>query len=110
MNKIEINIGLGNNPFTLDEVQFMVVHRLGKCTQTQLQVGEWEGADEDTLVFEIYTDIELDELREYLDFMTIVFEQDAIAFRFNGVGELVWNENYKGERYPFDEKYFLTIK
>jgi len=110
MNKIEINIGLGNNPFTSDEVKLFLVKLLGKCTQIQLQVGEWEGADEDTLVFEIYTDIELDELREYIDFMTIIFEQDAIAFRFNGTGELVFHEDYKGERYPFDEAYFLTIK
>lgn len=111
MNKIEINIGLNNNPSTAEEIiRDLNSSFEGSQVHTQVQTGEWDGGDEPTLVVELFSDISEFELREFVVFNTIVLTQEAIPFRFNGVGELVFNENYKVERYPFDEKYFLTIK
>lgn len=111
MNKIEMNIGLNNNPSTAERLTGALQSYFeGSTVRTQVQTGEWDGGDEPTLVVELYNDISEFELREFVVFNTIALTQDAIAFRFNGVGELVFNDNYTGERYPFDEKYFLTIK
>ena len=111
MNKIEINIGLNNNPSTVEEIiRDLNSSFEGSEVKTQVQTGEWDGGDEPTLVVELFSDINKLELREFVEFYTIFLTQEAIPFRFNGVGELVFNESYEGERYPFDEKYFLTIK
>lgn len=111
MNKIEINIGLNNNHFPAEEI----IRDLKSCffhseVETQVQTGEWEGGEEPTLIVELLTEVGEIEIREFVLFYTVLLTQDAIAFRFNGEGELVFNENYTGERYPFDEQYFLTIK
>ena len=108
MNKIEINIGLGNNPFTAQQIVSPFVTEFTSIKHN-VQVGEWDGADELTLVMEFYTDESIDIFRKAMQSLTKTLTQDAIAFRFNGVGELVFNDNYTGERYDFDENYFLTI-
>ena len=109
MNKIEINIGLNNNPYTAQEIVSAFVGYL-TSVKHNVQVGEWEGADELTVVMEFSVqNVSVEKVRNMLKSLTDVFTQDAIAFRFNGDGELVFNENYTGERYEFDENYFLTI-
>lgn len=109
MNKIEINIGLNNNPCTAQE-NVMYFVSLYTSVKHNVQTGEWDGADEPTVVMELYTNESINDVRNLLEVLTEILTQDAIAFRFNGDGELVFNDNYTGERYPFDEKYFLTIK
>jgi len=159
MNKIEINIGLGNNPFTAQQIvsSFVTYYTSVKHAIKQ---GEWEGASnydvptpshpeiiewleknpqfpseydeygnptdetyqdaidemkhlqsiaEDTVVMEFFSDEPVDTLRDMLKALTLTMTQDAIAFRFNGAGELVFNPDYTGELYKFDENYFLTI-
>ena len=109
MNKIEINIGLNNNPCTAQE-NVMYLVSLYTSVKHNVQLGEWDGADEPTIVIEFYTKESINDVRNLLEVLTKILTQDAIAFRFNGVGELVFNEAYEGERYPFDQAYFLTIK
>lgn len=106
MNKIEINIGLNNNPLPASEI----LKYFDISDEHNVQLGEWVGADEPTLVIEINRDIEYYRVKMFIINLTKRLTQEAIAFRFNGVGEIVFNENYTGERYPFDEAYFLTIK
>lgn len=106
MNKIEINIGLNNNPLPFNEI----LKYFDTRDEHEIQIGEWKGADEPTLVIEINRDIEYYRIKMFIINLTRFLTQDAIAYRFNGVGELVFNEDYKGERYSFDENYFLTIK
>lgn len=106
MNKIEINIGLNNNPLPASEI----LKYFDISDEHNIQLGEWVGADEPTLVIEINRDIEYYRVKMLIINLTKLLTQEAIAFRFNGVGELVFNESYEGERYPFDEAYFLTIK
>lgn len=109
MNKIEMNIGLNNNPFTAQEI-VSVFTSMYQSIKHNVQVGEWDGADEPTIVMEFYSNEPVNDLRNLTEALTDTLTQDAIAFRYNGVGELVFNDNYTGERYPFDEAYFLTIK
>jgi hypothetical protein len=106
MNKIEINIGLNNNPQKPEGI----LKYFGIDLRHEVQLGEWDGADEPTLVIEFTDEIGYDRIKSLIQFFVVNLTQEAIAFRFNGVGELVFNENYTGERYPFDEAYFLTIK
>jgi len=111
MNKIEINIGLNNNPVTAESITiFFNLYFRGREFNTDIQVGEWEGGDEPTLVVEVLSTESQLVISELVKDLVDIFTQEAIPFRFNGVGEMVFNDTYTGERYPFDEKYFLTIK
>jgi hypothetical protein len=111
MNKIEINIGLNNNPKTAERITHLLnLYFGGRELKNQVQIGEWEGADEPTLVLEVFSTHTQLVISELVEDLIVLCKQDAIPFRFNGVGELVFDEDYKGERYPFDEAYFLTIK
>lgn len=111
MNKIEINIGLNNNPATAESITiFLNAYFRGRDFKTDIQVGEWEGGDEPTLVVEVLSTESQLVISELVEDLVDICTQEAIPFRFNGEGELLFNDNYKGERYPFDENYFLTIK
>lgn len=115
MNKIEINIGLNNNPYKAEQIidllnGYFYGNNLQPDIKTDIQTGEWDGGDEPTLVVEVFSNNRQLVISELVYDLAAVCTQDAIAFRFNGVGELVFNAEYKGERYPFDEAYFLTIK
>ncbi len=35
-------------------------------------------------------------------------KQDAIAFKYDGYGHIVFNRNYKGEFYEFNQDYFIN--
>ena len=104
-----MNIGLNNNPCTAQEI-VSVFTSMYQSIKHNVQVGEWDSSEEPTLVIEFYSVVSMAGMLSSVSTLTRVLTQDAIAFRFNGVGELVFNENYTGERYPFDENYFLTIK
>lgn len=108
MNKIEMNIGLNNNPYTAHDIVTRFVSAY-TSVKHNIQVGEWDGADEPTLVMEFYSESSLENMRAMIQGLVYVLTQDAIAFRFNGDGELVFSSHYTGERYEFDENYFLTI-
>jgi len=115
MNKIEINIGLNNNPYKAEQIinllnGYFYGNNLQSDIKTDIQVGEWDGADEPTLVVEVFSNNRQLVISELVGDLIDACTQEAIPFRFNGVGELVFNESYEGERYPFDEAYFLTIK
>lgn len=111
MNKIEINIGLNNNPKTAERITHLLNGYFGgRELKTQIQTGEWEGADEPTLVLEVFSTHTQLVISELVEDLVDICTQEAIPFRFNGVGELLFNDTYTGERYPFDEQYFLTIK
>lgn len=109
MNKIEMNIGLNNNPCTAQEIVSVLASSFGSLKHN-VQIGEWDGANEPTLVIEVLVEYEYFRIKPIVARLVHFLTQDAIAFRFNGDGELVFNDSYTGERYPFDEKYFLTIK
>lgn len=41
--------------------------------------------------------------------LCLILKQDAIAYKLDGIGGLVFNKEYKGERFKFNEEYFQNI-
>ena len=118
---VTINIGLNNNPFTAQEIaqhfQELYTNR-GAIVETFEGLGQYVKNPEPTLVIKISTDLASfifwkNEVKEF----TIVYTQECIPVRVeytdaNGFQtkkqDLIFNPDYNGERYEFDEKYFIT--
>jgi hypothetical protein len=102
-----INIGLNNNPLTLEEIAKLINQcKVFGLTKYAEKLGEYDGADEPTFVGEL--DVMTSNFAEaFCEIMT----QDCIAFYNHDteVGELVYNPLYEGDKYEFDPKYFLFL-
>jgi hypothetical protein len=118
---VTINIGLNNNPFTAQEIaqnfQELYTNR-GAIVETFEGLGEYVQNPEPTLVIKISTDLKSfiwwkSEVRDF----TAIYTQECIPVRVDSTDvdgitirkqELIFNPEYTGERYEFDEKYFIT--
>jgi hypothetical protein len=104
MKKVILNVGLGNNPYGFDVLRDYF--RDGKRAKVvEYAVGEWDGCEEPTCVVSIEMD---GDVREFVERLCSWTTQTAIAVKVDGVGDLVYEPSYQGERYEFDEKYFIT--
>ena len=115
MNILVLNIGLnvggkpneGQKGRTIAEVSEVFENYDVKIKQAQ---GDW--GKEETAVFKIELDenIHLEQLIPLVSYFCLMLEQDAIAFKVNKVGYMAFNPNYKGERFKFNDKYFLSYE
>jgi hypothetical protein len=118
---VTMNIGLNNNPFTAKEIaqkfQDLYTER-GAIVETFEGLGEYVKNPEPTLVIKISTDIDIFyRWAVEVEFFTIIYTQECIPVRVDSTDadgitirkqELIFNPEYEGERYEFDEKYFIT--
>jgi len=107
MKTFKFNVGLNNNPYTSAEIQGYMEHHFD-ATGTKVELGEWDGQQEPTIIFEVQA--KSSEWANYLaQAMCIRFTQTAVGMKCveTGVGNLVYDPRYKGERYTFDPKYFI---
>ena len=99
-----LNIGLNNNPYGAEEVINKLNGVMGDIPITfSVEMGEYEGNEEPTVVavYESYASIE--DLERLCEEMT----QECIAIKVNGVGSMVFNPGYNGERFEFNDQYFI---
>ena len=102
-----INIGLNNNPLTLEEIAKLINQcKVFGLTKYAEKLGEYDGADEPTFVGELEV-----MTSNFVEAFCEIMTQDCIAFYNHDkeVGELVYNPLYEGEKYEFDMKYFLFL-
>ena len=113
--KTTYNIGLLNNPYVQDVNNTETIERffssmsvLGVFTRVRFGTGHWDG-DEPTAILVIVSDDEFDAegiCKNLCKLMT----QTAIAMRTDGdEGKLVYHPDHTGEKYEFDEKYFIEF-
>lgn len=100
-----INIGLNNNPLNLEQVaKLLNQFKIFGLEKYQEKIGEYEGADEPTFVGVLdYINI------NFVETLCQIMTQECIAI-FNhdtNEGELIYDPLFNGEKYTFDEKYFL---
>lgn len=70
--------------------------------------GDW--GKERTLVIEIENSMGEDYFRDLLKELCRQLNQDAIAYKTSqGKGGLVYNADYEGEVYEFNEEYFVNL-
>lgn len=118
--RIYLNIGLNNNPFTSEQIA-RFFEGVGLSVRYEERDGEFNGAPEPTFVAEIeqaQTPPCMVSAHELLTFACSLLTQESIAVvvvdskepgdhsrRMDG--KLVFNKDYKGERYPFSFEYFI---
>jgi hypothetical protein len=99
------NIGLNNNPKDTEQITEMVNKLVGRAPlKRNLYTGEYKGEVEPTLVLtyenERLTRVQIQKLCEDTT-------QEAIALKRDGKGRLVFNPNYKGRKFTFNQDYFI---
>lgn len=118
MNTITLNIGLNNNPYTLEQAKALlsdsyldnVIHEY-KYTPD----GLFEDNPEPTLIVRLSTSTSFDSMVELLKELDKVFTQQCIAMSWVNIKDgimttketLVYRDEFDGERYEFDRKYFI---
>lgn len=123
---VTLNIGLNNNPFTAQEIA-SILHQmfsmrykqgLGAIIETFKVMSQYEGKPEPTLVAKISNTSDMFSYwKGSMQILCKTLEQDSIAFRIESTDDdgfkttkqaLAFNPEYTGERYEFDEKFFIT--
>lgn len=113
-----INLGLNNNPFTVQEcIDYLKGGRMSPLvdfTDFVTHMGEYENKAEPTLVMKMIVNSSAGEIitaRSVVQLMCTKFTQDCIAMRQEGANEgdgvLIWNDAIVDRPYEFDKKYFI---
>lgn len=106
MNTIKLNIGLENNPYEFADV-LTFVNELAILNSFRQELGEYNGEPERTFVASLYSEHAEERILKRIELLTIAFTQDCIAVKINDVGYLVYNPEYKGEKFEFNNEYFI---
>lgn len=110
MQRIVLNIGLNNNPKQAHEVATIARERLGIDRATwATELGEYLQDAEPTLVLHGDTAAAFHEIVNEIANLSTELTQECIAVKIGERGRLVYDPKYTGDRYTFDEKYFLKI-
>ena len=109
--KVQFNLGLNNNNFNRYQSQILIenvfdAYKAGKYSM-RYEMGEFIGSDEPTLVGEFVIGSNVD-VKAIFRALADIFTQECIAIKIDGIGSLEFRNDYTGERYQFDEKYFIN--
>jgi hypothetical protein len=118
MNTITLNIGLNNNPFSLEQAkQWLSDGYLSKNIHEYKYTpdGIFEDNPEPTLIVRFTTTASFEYLIDILKELDKIFTQQCIAMSWvqmkDGIQTtketLVYRDEFEGERYEFDRKYFI---
>ena len=110
MKKVVLNIGLkvgAEEP--KQQLSRTLISLLGYFALTNVRVEEegiYKGSEERTLV--AYFDSSSEEsLVEALAYWCRDLKQEAIAYKYEGVGGIVFSTSYEGEQFPFNQQFFI---
>jgi len=118
MNTITLNIGLNNNPYNLEQAkQWLSDGYLSKNIHEYKYTPDGTFVDnpEPTLIVRFTTTASFEYLIDILKELDKIFTQQCIAMSWvqmkDGIQTtketLVYRDEFEGERYEFDRKYFI---
>lgn len=118
MNQVTLNIGLNNNPYSLEQAkQLLSDGYLSKSIHEYKYTphGIFEDNPEPTLIVRFTTTASFEYLIDILKELDKIFTQQCIAMSWvqmkDGIQTtketLVYRDEFEGERYTFDKQYFL---
>lgn len=112
MIKIQFNLGMNNNPFTSDSAASLIKATFptifnSTAVETRMDASVFEGNYEPTLVGRFYVD-DASEVRRLFQLMSELFTQQCIAVKIDDDGYLEYDRRWTGDRYEFDEQYFIN--
>jgi hypothetical protein len=110
MKNIVVNIGLNiGAEEPQQQLSRTLTCLLGYFALTSVrveEVGVYKGSEERTLVAYFEASSE-ESLVEALAYWCRDLKQEAIAYKVNGVGEIIFSTRYEGEQFPFDQQFFI---
>lgn len=110
MNQAILNIGLNvgdTEPTNQLRLSLQAIMDFDIITNVKVVDGVGDWGNERTLVVELKNTMGGHYFKELLVVLCRMLKQDAIAYKTSqGKSGLVFNENYKGERYTFNPIYF----
>lgn len=111
MKTLTINIGLGNNPYTAEQV----IDRMASDTNYRLMAyqivtAEYNEEPEETFVglFEYKYSRDSKILSDFEN-LASVMTQECIAISTQSLDALAYSPSHQGDRNKFDNKYFVKI-
>lgn len=107
MKKVVLNIGLNigaeeSRTQLSRTLTFLLEYFVLDSVRVE-EVGVYKGSEERTLV----AYFEADSLGLLLNTLAWQLNQEAIAYKVDGVGGVAFNPWYKGEQFPFDQQFFI---
>lgn len=115
MRNLILNIGLNVGLVQPDEQLELTVNEVREpFPKSEYKVVESSGdwGKENTAVFKIELDkyMSAENFPLIMQYFCTVMNQDAIAYKVNGVGYMAFNVDYEGERFKFNNEYFVDYE
>ena len=110
-NKLELNIGLNNNPLLLNEILKHIKYSsifIDNDFLHRVDLSEYKNKVEQTLIIEGLTGFKLSYCVDIIERFCSVFTQECIAAKIDNNNLLIYQIGYKGQKLNFDNKYFLN--
>jgi len=106
---VEMNIGMENNPEGYEGI-LDILDRSSRMTlgSSEQANGEYNGEPERTVVVKAKYNGSQAEFNNYIQRLNKKLTQEAIGTTYNGEGNLIYDPDYRGERYTFDPQFFIT--
>jgi len=113
MEKVTLNIGLNNNPFTVEQLKKIIKEVYSNDLEIRFEEVDstWEGEHEPTLVVSMIVNFRLPYIETIKNMkpLSLATNQDAIGVKINEFGVLVYKPTFEGERMLFNEDYFINL-
>jgi len=111
MMTFQVNIGIGNNTLSTDQlVDFFAEHKRFRLIAYTFQYGLFQGESEETFVAVFENSVSEGSTLVEFELICDLLEQESIALRLEGGDVLAFNPNYKGEKYKFNDDFFINLK
>jgi hypothetical protein len=108
MKQVIFNIGLNNNTKNSYGVITSILNSQVGLSKWKVEDGEYVNSIEPTVVAYGHTELGTEQILEEVEKMCVFMTQECIAVMIDGVGYLVYDPSFEGDRYEFDKQYFLT--
>ena len=108
-----LNIGLNNNPKNEQQIIESLIYCGINTKDTnllfRLEVGEYKGEKEKTLIVKGVTSFKLSKFVEIIENLCSVTNQECISTIVSNNKLLIYSETYKGKKQNFNNKYFIKF-
>lgn len=116
MNNLTINIGLNVNNNEPKEQEAITRHNLARLFNWEqfnfkvVEGGQWDDKHERVAIITLNVGaLKLHSLKLILSWLCTELNQDAISFRLNSLGHIVFDPLYMGEIFKFNEEKFIDF-
>ena len=120
MKNLVVNIGLNVGNVEPKHQLILTVDVLAhlfnfRFEDWRIHKGQWQDDEGDIIEERVYAvqinvgNLTIVAINNILEAVCEGLNQEAIAFKLNGVGHVVYNSGYKGERFEFNSGYFKEV-